>query len=352
MRIVFDVLGSTEKSGGMRLHSTEIIRSWITQWPDDEVTIVGPAWAEREFRGPHVRVHRWRNERALDRSLGQIFGSASVARRESADALVSLSPVVSPFRRGVSVCFQHDWRHKINPNEFPRIQRIYRWLWQVSARNATFNACISQKACNETERFASGARTVLIPNGWDHARAWPAFPREGGPERIVTFGHHNNKRPELVIEALSRLNSPRVRGLHLSVLGARGPYAADLRSLARDCGVADRVDFPGFVTDEEYQRTVSNAAVIVMPSSDEGFGLPVAEALFLGVPTIVTSDSGMGEIFGDAVVTAAPSGSALAEAIEELLSQPSRLRADKLSRMTTWDEAADRLRTAILAARH
>lgn len=345
MRVVFDILGSTERSGGMRLHSTEMIKAWVEQWPEDEMTVVGPAWSLEEFAA-FAQVRVWPNERALSRSLGQLVGSWQVARRARADALVSFSPIVSPFYRGTSVCFQHDWRHKLNPHEFPWAQRAYRRLWEVSARYASFNACISLKAQDETRRFVPQAETTLVKNGWDHARAWVNTGRSERGGQFVTFGHHNNKRPELVVAALAQLR--RADGDHASrvtILGARGDYAAELVGLAARLGVDDAVDVPGFVSDQEYQTIVSNAGAVVMPSTDEGFGLPVAEALFLGIPAVVTDDSGMPEIFGDAVISVPPTETSLADAMRAI--RAGARGAAAAEDMTTWGAAARALRGAI-----
>ncbi|MBO0980998.1 glycosyltransferase [Microbacterium sp. SD291] len=349
MRIVFDALGSTELSGGMRLHSTEVIRGWLKSWPDDEVIVIGPEWAKTEF-GDRADVRVWPNEDPIRRSFGQLVYSAVVASRERADALVSLSPIVSPLRRRLTACFQHDWRHKLNPHEFPIHQRAYRWLWEVSAKRADFNACISGKAQSETTRFVPSAHTVVIENGRDHARDWPAFERPNGTPNVVTFGHHNNKRPDLVIGALATLRRRGADAPTATVLGARGEYAETLRALATELGVADLVAFPGFVDDTTYQQIVSTASIVVMPSSDEGFGLPVAEALYLGIPAIVTSDSGMPEIFGDDVVSVAPTGDALAEAIAGVLDGALGAADVTGSELMTWADTASQLRSNLRLA--
>lgn len=347
MRIVFDALGSTELSGGMRLHSTELINGWLKSWPDDDVIVIGPKWAMAEF-SDRADVRVWPNEDPIRRSFGQLAFSAFVAWRERADALVSLSPIVSPLRRRLTACFQHDWRHKLNPHEFPLHQRAYRWLWELSAKNASFNACISGKAQDETIRFTRTAKTVVIENGRDHARDWPVFERRAGAPEIVTFGHHNNKRPDLVIRALAVLRDQRTDVPMATVLGARGAYAETLRTLSAELGVEDLVSFPGFVEDATYQEVVSTAAVLVMPSSDEGFGLPVAEALYLGIPAIVTSDSGMPEIFGGDVVSVAPTADALAEAIAGVLDGALGAADVARSELITWADTAAQLRENLI----
>ncbi|MGI8393094.1 glycosyltransferase [Leucobacter sp. W1038] len=344
MRVVFDVLGSTEHSGGMRLHATELIKSWLENWPHDSVTVIGPEWARKEF-STQANLVNWRNESVLHRSFGQLFFSAKVARLQRANVLVSLSPIVSPLSGRLTVCFQHDWRHKLNPGEFPSHQRLYRKLWEVSAKRANFNACISKKAIQETERYARGARTEEVANGRDHARRWAQFPRDPESCTLVTFGHHNNKRPELVISALAKMNLERLQNVRLVVLGARGEYRESLVDLAAEEGVTAQVEFPGFVEDAEYQRIVSTASAIIMPSSDEGFGLPVAEGLYFDIPVVVTSDSGMPEIFGSDVFVSSPDPESLGSAIEMVLGARTVGQVQPIKQ--TWGQAARDLREAI-----
>ncbi|MGX1693926.1 glycosyltransferase [Microbacterium keratanolyticum] len=346
MKIVFDVLGSTENSGGMRLHSTEMINAWLDLYPEDAVAIVGPAWTEEEF-SPRANVHLFSNENPLKRSFGQLVFSAWVARKQRADALVSLSPIVSPATRKTSVCFQHDWRHKLNPHEFPRIQRLYRKLWIISAKRADINVCISLKAERETLKYAPGSRTVVVPNGYDHARLWGAVTKREQNPTIVTFGHHNNKRPELMIDALPAILARHRSTTQLIILGARGRYAQDLKQRAKDLGVDANTKLPGFVSDEEYQRTIANASLISMPSSDEGFGLPIAEAIYLGIPALVTKDSGMVEIFGENVTAADATVDSIAS--HAIIALGKEVVTVGEANLHSWSRAASQLRQTIHA---
>lgn len=352
MRILFDVLGSTEKSGGMRLHSTQVIESWTTLYPDDDIWILGPAWVSERFgRLPRVTVVEWKNESVVFRSTGQVLVSALVAARHRVDYAISLSPLVSPLiPRRKAICFQHDWRHKKNPHEFPAAQRIYRKLWEISAAHAHFNVCISEKAQKETREYVTRAETVIIANGRDHARAWSTSTHAPEGRSIVTFGHHNNKRPELVIRAVAELPEGVSPGTTLTVLGARGAYASELRGLAAELGVADRVVFPGFVDDAQYQSIVSGASVVVMASSDEGFGLPIAEAEYFGIPALVTSDSGMDEIFGSYPIVADPDPHSIASGLAVALTRDREPRGAAARSIYSWDDVADQLRHRLIAA--
>jgi len=162
---------------------------------------------------------------------------------------------------------------------------------------------------------------------------------------IVTYGHHPNKRPGLVLEAFASLPAE-VRGTtRLVVLGVRGRDAAALRADADSLGVLDAVDLPGYVAEQEYQRLVAQADLVVLASTDEGFGLPVVEASFFGTPVVATVDSGLVEIHGDRVFAAAPTPHALAEAMTRGLAAPSRPYTGR-----RWADTASAVREAIVRA--
>ena len=349
MKVVFDILGSTERSGGMRLHSTELLRSWSEQFLEDDLTIVGGEWAKVEFAGMPVKVVTWPNEHATGRASGQLLFTPIVGLRVNADFVVSLSPIVSPFvARDRAICFQHDWRHKKNPNEFPVHQRAYRVLWQVSAAHAFVNVCISAKAAAETHAYVRRARTVVIENGRDHARRWTVPDTKNQRRHIVTFGHHNNKRPELIIRALAHMRLAAAEIVDLVVLGARGEYADDLRALSSSLGIESQVHLPGFVGEDDYQRIVATSSVVALVSSDEGFGLPIAEAQYFGIPAVVTSDSGMQDLFGEFPIVAAPDAGSVARALVAALASPtSAAGAD--TGLATWHATAAALRSVLVS---
>lgn len=348
MRVLFDALGSTEFSGGMRLHSTEIVRTWCELFPSDQIHVLTGQWAKQEFADTSAVVHVWPNENPLMRAVGQLAETARLGMRVQADAVVSLSPVVSPFvGRRLSVCFEHDWRHLRRPEEFGIAQKLYRTLWAMSTKWSDVVVCISEKAQLETKTVNASANTVVIENGRDHARRWgdisPVLDSRliGG---IVTFGHHNNKRPELVIQAISGIVEELPGDMQLVVLGARGEYASELEALAKQCGVSSRVALPGFVNSAEYEAIVRSAACVVMASTDEGFGLPIAEAEYFGIPAIVTRDSGMEEIFADYVLVCDPQPARIGEELLRALGGSHQKREGEGWR---WRDAVAELRQVI-----
>ena len=110
-------------------------------------------------------------------------------------------------------------------------------------------------------------------------------------------------------------------------------------------GVADRVVFTGFVSDEELVAFYQATSLFVFPSLYEGFGLPVVEALACGAPALVGRNSSLVELveqpeaFLDAADPASirdALGRALAD--DELLD---RLRNPKIIERFTWRRIAE-----------
>lgn len=102
----------------------------------------------------------------------------------------------------------------------------------------------------------------------------------------------------------------------------------------------------GFVSDGDLTALYRAAAALVMPSTYEGFGLPVLEAMRLGTPVICARASSLPEVAGDAAAWVEPNDeTALASAISCVLADEplrSRMRAAGISQAArfTWSETA------------
>ncbi len=120
----------------------------------------------------------------------------------------------------------------------------------------------------------------------------------------------------------------------------------DLRTLITRSGLDDAVQFTGYVTDEQLVALYNAAAAFVLPSRDEGFGLPAIEALACGTPVVVSDRGALPEIVGTAGLRFDPDrpGDLLA-VLRRVLTETS-LRADLAQRGPqraaefSWERAA------------
>ncbi|MDD2766416.1 MAG: glycosyltransferase family 1 protein [Candidatus Moranbacteria bacterium] len=85
--------------------------------------------------------------------------------------------------------------------------------------------------------------------------------------------------------------------------------ATDVRGLIRSLRIEERVILLGFVPDEDLPALYSGALFFVYPSFYEGFGLPVLEAMSLGIPVLTSDTSSLPEVGGTAVLYAHPDDS-------------------------------------------
>jgi glycosyltransferase involved in cell wall biosynthesis len=115
-----------------------------------------------------------------------------------------------------------------------------------------------------------------------------------------------------------------VPSLRLDIAG-HGPLEPALRALAKELGIEDAVRFLGYVA--AIQRTIEDAAAVVVPSMGEGFGMVALEAMERARPVIAAEIGGLGELVVDGVTGyLVPPGEAepLADAIVALASDLAR----------------------------
>lgn len=134
----------------------------------------------------------------------------------------------------------------------------------------------------------------------------------------------------------------RDRSLRLYLVGsASEANAAFVRSALPDA-IRDRVHLTGFVSDADLGRFYAHARLFVLPSLYEGFGMPAAEALGMGVPTVVSNAYALPEVtLGHAVlVDDLLDPAAWADAMERTIASGTRPGADQVAHVrATYDPA-------------
>jgi alpha-1,3-rhamnosyl/mannosyltransferase len=153
--------------------------------------------------------------------------------------------------------------------------------------------------------------------------------------RWLTYvgGFSPHKNLDVLIRAHARMARPLDNPPRLVLIGAlRGDVflgnLSALRDVVRACGTEDLVLWPGYLPDEEIRHLHSGAIALVLPSENEGFGLPAVEAAACGTPVIATTGSPLPQLLGGGGVFVTPRDEdGLAAAIARVAADPALARA-------------------------
>lgn len=201
------------------------------------------------------------------------------------------------------------------------------WLLRTAIAAADCAVFCSETCAAHFAAVPARARRTIV-NAMEFADR-PPVRHDAGNHRIVMVGSINrNKGQELLLKAFALL---RDRRAELWLYGTTGlsahKYVHDLKRLAADQGVAERVFFPGPTTD--VFAVFAQAAVVVHTSWTESFGMALVEAQSCGVPVIAHNLEGMREVVADGVtgfLVEPGNVRVLAERLDLLLATP-ELRA-------------------------
>ena len=151
------------------------------------------------------------------------------------------------------------------------------------------------------------------------APAWPRRDEPSVPGPILFVGTvEPRKNVPGLLRAYSELAGRRPDAPELVLAGRLPAEGHRRRCFRQEPSIAGRVRAMGYVSDAERQRLYREASMLVMPSFDEGFGIPALEAMTMGVPVVAASRGALPEVVGDAgLLVEIEDPGALAAAMEQ-----------------------------------
>lgn len=234
---------------------------------------------------------------SLLKAMHYVFSS-----RAKYDVLLSLSPSIVgiAWLGKKTVSNFNDFQSFLTNYELDPLRRAYRRLvyriaWQLASAVTT----ISQHTAADVRRRYGVAKPIEvvplsgaleIPPNLEHLQ--PEFD-------FLLPGHSAHKRVELALQALT---FDRLKDTTALVLA--GPREQELNGLVSRLGLNDRVKVFGALSNVDYVQTLMSGRALVLLSFGEGYGLPVAEALFLHKAVVISQDQALVETGGDAVLIA------------------------------------------------
>ena len=348
MRVLIDYRPALRERTGVGEYTHELVRA-LTEAIDPktlDLTIFSSSWRDRlRLDDPGLRGVRAVDRRVPVRLLNFAWHrlgwpSAEALTGRRFDVTHSPHPLLLPSRAAAQVITIHDLSFLDEPDASrDDVRRDYPALVHAHAARADRIIVSSQYAAGEIERRLNIPREkiALCPPG---APDWPARTAPPAPGYLLFVGTlERRKNVGTLLDAYERLltRPPKhAAGAGVRAEGRREERARELPELVlagkatASSGLwlerVERRPLRGFVRHLGYvdagdrRALYEGARLLVLPSFEEGFGLPVLEAMTIGVPVIAARRGALPEVVGKAGPLVEPNDpEALAAAIEHLL---------------------------------
>jgi glycosyltransferase involved in cell wall biosynthesis len=277
------------------------------------------------------------------------------------DVVHSSTPVLLPSRSGLRVSTVYDLDFLRHPDRASgEMRRDFPRLVGEHSRRAGLVVTISNHSARAISRELGvpDAKIAICRPGvprWITSRSAIQPPRSGG---YILFVGTLEPRKNVggLLDAYQRLLSRWPDAPRLVLAGRETPAARPWIERATGPVFKGKVDVRGYIADRDRVSTYLGAAVLVLPSFDEGFGLPALEAMALGIPVIASSRGALPEVVGDAGLLAEPEDAdGIAEALRRLLTEPGLQNACReagliRARTFNWSDSARTLLQRYLTA--
>lgn len=274
------------------------------------------------------------------RSTRVVAESTWLRRRTSGMDLVHHGGGTAPtLARRPFVLTVHDLQYRTFPQYFSPLKRRYLDLMiPGSARRAAIVTVPSQYVCDSVVRELGidQDRVMVVPHGYE-----PELLTERTPADEVRARFGLGDGPVLVFPAMTaphknhaflvglmreQWTDPSLRLVFIGGRGAADDQLAGLIATAPD-HVRDRIVRPGRVGDADKNGLIAAAAALVFPSTYEGFGAPLIEAMALGTPFICSDATCLPDVAGGAGVVVPLDPDAWGAALHLVLAEREQLAA-------------------------
>jgi glycosyltransferase involved in cell wall biosynthesis len=308
VHILITAVSAATAPSGICRHAANLARCAISREEVTRVTLIVGSWQENYFknlfalRDPKLVIACVDiSNNSLARNIWYLLKLPQAVKSLDAD-MVHLSFPVPIWRDALKcpvVTTVHDLYPYDEPSNFgyPRVL-VNRLFFDRCMRAADSVICVSETTrarLSIHDPIVANKKSIVIYNCIDITSVGPcegaSAYSEGYPFILMVAQHRSNKNILLAVKAFERLlqKSEMGKRIFLLILGNVGPETAVIMQSVRQQVLRKNVRLLSGMTDAELIWLYKNCEVVIAPSSNEGFGLPVAEGLLCG-SRVVCSD--------------------------------------------------------------
>lgn len=308
MRVVISALSAPEHLNGVSRHAANVARGLLTRGEISEVHMLVGAWQQSTYadavarQDSRLHIHPVDIHRSTaSRNLWYYSELPNVAAQLNADVVHLAYPMPISARdfRCPTVVTLHDLYAFDIPQNFGILKSVLnRHAVRQCLRSADAIACVSESTRHQLQHWLGAPFTekaVLIPNSVEPASTFcargPQPLHRNQPFLLCIAQHRRNKNIPLAVKVFDRALHTGVvpRDTVLVIVGVTGPESRRIRMQVAHTKLDGQVIMLSGIKDAELQWCYRNCELLLAPSSIEGFGLPVVEALLAGC-RVVCSD--------------------------------------------------------------
>ncbi|MDA1235488.1 MAG: glycosyltransferase family 1 protein [Acidobacteria bacterium] len=349
MKIGIDASYSIDREPtGVGIYSRRLIAALAVQAPADEFTLCYRA--NRYLRS-------WREPIASNCRRALLEGLTLPGLTRRLDVFHGLNQRLPERRFQRAVSTFHDLFVMTSEYSTPDYRARFSGLAKQAVERSDRIAAVSAFTADQTAELLGfpRERIVVVPHGVDHMPQFSAdqltkFRQERGLQRpfLLNVGSlQERKNIRRLVEAFERVSNE----LLLVLAGSAGYGGDEIAAHIAASPARDRIILLGYVDDAAKAKLYRSAHALAFPSLDEGFGIPILEAMSAGLPVLTSSCSAMPEVAGDAaVLVEANDAEAIADGLRRIVEDQALrqlLRERGLARAAefTWRQAADKMLT-------
>lgn len=304
--------GRREKlDSGVARYCAGLIEAWVADPGGYEFVV----WVSPQFEVPA----EWREQPAIEwrmatgrwaryKTLWELLAGGKASTDSRCDVWFSTAHALPAGVRVATVLSVQDLFTFSHPQFYTMKHRlVIGWAMRRALAQADRLVAISEHTRGELgRRFAIDAERVTVTR-LGLSNVGPAVSAAGveasverAPYLLTLSTVEPRKNLGRLFEAFARLiRRPEHATLRLVVAGSKGWKTAPIYRRPQELGIADRIDFVGFVPDDQLPALFAGCAAFVLPSIIEGFGLPLLEAMAFGAPAVCSNAGSLPEVGGD-----------------------------------------------------